>query len=106
MMAPRGGPVPNPRWYLIPVRVLLVTFIVTLLSFAVSLLLGITGIVFAARLRHVSHPNLTVAYRYIALPAAATVAGIVLVGACAMEARRYRQLKMLRKMEDEMQHAN
>ena len=104
-MAPTGGPVPNPRWYLIPVRVVLVTFIVTLLSFAVSLLLGITGIVFAARLRH-AHPNLTVAYRYIALPAAATVAGIVLVGACAMEARRYRQLKMLRKMEDEMQHAN
>ena len=41
----------KPRWHLIPVRVLLVTFLLTLFCFAVSLLLGILGVVVAARLR-------------------------------------------------------
>ena len=36
-------PLRKPRWYLIPVRILIVTFLVTLLSFALSLLLGIFG---------------------------------------------------------------
>ena len=63
-------PTPHPpRWYAIPVRVLLVTFIGTLLTFAVSLLLGIVGTVVVSSLRH-THPNMTVAYRLIALPAA------------------------------------
>ena len=43
---------PMPRWYLIPVRVLLVTFVVMLLSFAVSLLLGIGGVVLASWIKH------------------------------------------------------
>ena len=61
-------PTPRPpRWYAIPVRVLLVTFIGTLISFAVSLLVGIIGTVVMSALRHV-HPNMTVAYRLIALP--------------------------------------
>jgi hypothetical protein len=105
-MRSESTPVLKPKWYLIPVRVLLVTFIVTLLSFAISLLLGIAGIVLAARLRHVPHPNLTIAYRHIALPAAAMVAAVVIVSACVMEVRRYRQLKTLRRMEDQMQRAS
>jgi len=84
----------QPRWYLIPVRVLLVTFLLTLLSFAVSLLLGILGTVIAGRLRNV-HPNMTFAYRHVALPTAAVIAGIVLIGATIMEIRNYRQAKAL-----------
>jgi hypothetical protein len=44
-MPPTARP---PRWYAIPVRVLLVTFIGTLISFAISLLLGIVGTVIGA----------------------------------------------------------
>ena len=95
----------QPRWYLIPVRVLLVTFVVTLLSFAVSLLLGIIGILLASKLRGNPHPNLTIAYRQIATPAAAMVAAIVIVSATAMEIRHYRRLKALRQLEDQMERA-
>jgi hypothetical protein len=88
----------KPRWYAIPVRVLLVTFIGTLISFAVSLLLGILGIVAISALQHV-HPNLTLAYRLIALPAAAVAGSIILVLALAMEIRHYRQSKTLAAIE-------
>jgi uncharacterized membrane protein YfcA len=97
-MPSTATPVRPPRWYLIPIRVLLVTFIVTLLSFAVSLLLGIGGTVVAAKLRGI-HPDMTFAYRHVALPVAATVAAIVLVSACFMEARHYRQAKTLSQIE-------
>jgi len=86
------------RWYLIPLRVVLVTFIVTLLSFAVSLLLAIAGTVVGARLRG-AHPDMTFAYRHIALPAAATVAAIIFVSASVMEVRHYRQAKALDRIE-------
>jgi hypothetical protein len=86
------------RWYLVPVRVLLVTFIVTLLSFAVSLLLGIGGVVLAARLRGV-HPSMTIAYRHIAFPAAGMVAAIVFVSAVFMELRHYQRAKTLERIE-------
>jgi hypothetical protein len=88
----------KPRWYLIPLRVLLVTFIVTLLSFAVSLLLAIAGTVLGARLRG-AHPDMTFAYRHIALPAAATVATVVFVSAAFMEVRHYRQARTLDRIE-------
>ncbi len=91
-------PARKPRWYMIPVRVLLVTFVVTLLSFAVSLLLGIGGTVLDAKLRGV-HPDMTFAYRHIALPAAAMVAAIVLVSASFMEVRHYRQSRTLDRIE-------
>jgi hypothetical protein len=90
--------VSKPRWHLIPGRVLLVTFLLTLLCFAVSLLLGILGVVIAARLRGL-HPNMSIAYRYIALPTAAIVAAIVLISASVMEIRRYRQTKALAEIE-------
>jgi hypothetical protein len=88
-------PTPRPpRWYAIPVRVLLVTFIGTLLSFAVSLLLGILGTVIVSTLRHV-HPNMTVAYRQIALPASLVAGSIIFALALVMEIRHYRQSKTL-----------
>ncbi len=83
-----------PRWYAIPVRVLLVTFVGTLLCFAVSLLLGIIGLVVVSALRHVN-PNMTVAYRHIALPAALVAGSIIFVLALTMEIRHYRQSKAL-----------
>jgi len=91
-------PARHPRWYLIPVRILLVTLIVTLLSFAVSLLLGIGGTVLAARLRG-GQPDMAFAYRHVALPAAAIVAAIVFVSAIFMEVRHYRQMRTLDQIE-------
>ena len=88
----------KPRWYWIPVRILLETFLLTLLSFAVSLLLGILGLVITARLRGV-HPNMTIAYRYIALPVAAVVGVVVLISASTIEVRHYRQTKALEEIE-------
>lgn len=87
-----------PRWYLIPVRVLLVTFICTLIFFAVSLLLGIIGIAAVSAVRHV-HPNMTIAYRMVALPAAVVAGGIIFVLALTMEIRHYRQSKTLAAIE-------
>jgi hypothetical protein len=87
-----------PRWYAVPLRVLLVTFIGTLLSFAVSLLLGILGTVIVSAVRHVN-PNMTVAYREVALPAAVVAGGIIFVLAVAMEIRHYRQSRTLAAIE-------
>jgi hypothetical protein len=91
-------PTARPRWYMIPVRVLLVTFIGTLISFAVSLLIGILGMVIISALRH-THANMTVAYRVIALPAAVVAGSIIFVLALAMEVRHYRQSKTLAAIE-------
>ncbi len=87
-----------PRWYAIPMRVVLVTFIGTLLSFAVSLFLGILGTVIIATVRGVQ-PNMTLAYRLIALPAAAVAGSIIFFLALAMEIRHYRQVKTLIAIE-------
>ncbi|MDQ1389186.1 MAG: hypothetical protein QOF56_2640 [Acidobacteriaceae bacterium] len=88
-------PKPRPaRWYAFPVRVLLVTFIGTLISFAVSLLLGILGTVVMSSLRHVN-PNMTVAYRHIALPVALVAGSVIFVLSLTMEVRHYRQSKTL-----------
>jgi ABC-type dipeptide/oligopeptide/nickel transport system permease component len=92
----------SPRWYFVPIRVLLVTFIVALLSFAVTLLLGILGVLLAAKLRGLE-PNLTIAYRGVALPAAAITAAMVLVFSTYMEIRSYRQSKTLEGIEHQME---
>jgi hypothetical protein len=97
-MPPSKSLANKPRWYWIPARVLLVTFLLTLLSFAVSLLLGILGLVIAARLRG-PHLNLATAYRHIALPAATVVGAVVLVFVSVMEVRQYRQAKALAEIE-------
>lgn len=91
-------PVHHPRWFWIVPRVLLVTFILTAFSFAVSLFLGILGIVIGSRLRGVP-ANMAFAYRHIAAPAAAIVGCIVLVSATAMEIRHYRQNRALAAIE-------
>lgn len=88
----------KPRWYMIPVRALLVTFVLTLLSFAICLLLGILGIAIGSKLQGVP-PNMALAYRHVAAPAAAVVAVVVLVAALVMEIRHYRQTRVLAQIE-------
>jgi len=80
------------------VRVLLVTFIGTLLCFAVSLLLAILGTVIVAALRGV-HPDMRIAYRHIALPMALVAGSIIFVLGLVMEIRHYRQTKTLSAIE-------
>lgn len=88
----------SPRWYGIPVRVLLVTFIGTLTCFAVSLLLAILGTVMVSAIRGI-HPDMRIAYRSIALPMALVGGAIILVLSCVMEIRHYRQVKTLSTIE-------
>jgi uncharacterized membrane protein len=84
----------SPRWYTIPVRLVLVTFICTLLAFAISLFLGIVVTVALAAHRHVN-PDMTIAYRNIALPSALVAGGVVFVLALVIEIHHYRQSKTL-----------
>lgn len=84
----------KPRWYMIPARVLFVTLLLTLLSFAVMLLVSIVGMVVVARF-HGASPDMRVAYRSFALPAAVVTGSIVLVLSLVMEIRHYRQSKTL-----------
>jgi hypothetical protein len=87
-----------PLWYTIPVRVLLVTLIGTLLSFAVILLFAIFGTVIVASLKGV-HPDMRIAYRHIALPIALVAGGIVFLFALMIEIRHYGQAKTLSAIE-------
>ena len=87
-------PARQPRWYVVPLRVLLLTFLLTLLAFAVGLLVGILGIVVRAALRGV-HPNMTVAYRHIALPIGLVAGAIALIVVTVLEVRNFRQARAL-----------
>jgi hypothetical protein len=86
------------RWIGIPARAFAMTFLFTLLSFAVALLLSIMGTVVYSQVKHVA-PNLTFAYRHIAFPVAITAGAIVLVLSLTMEIRHYRQRKTLDGIE-------
>jgi hypothetical protein len=97
-VSPRKTAAPEPRLFLIPIRVFLATVLVSLLAFAVSLLLGILGIVIAAHVRG-TPPDLSFAYRYIAAPIAAIIGAIVMVLAIPLEIRHYRQSKALAQIE-------
>jgi hypothetical protein len=88
-MSAATAPSAKLRWFWMPLRVLLVTFLLTLLSFAVCLLLGILGLVISALWRGV-HPNMALAYRQFAFPAAAIAAVIALVATVAIEVRATR----------------
>ena len=83
---------------MIPARVIVMTFLGTLLSFALSLLLGILGILAGSKLRGVA-PDMTVAYRHIAAPVAGIVGAIVLVSSLTLEIRHYQQAKALAEIE-------
>jgi hypothetical protein len=88
----------HPSWGWVPVRVLMVTFLLTLLSFAVSLFVAIVTVFIRAALSG-SRPNMPIAYRHVALPFAAAMALIVLIVASVIEVRRFRQAKALAAIE-------
>jgi hypothetical protein len=88
----------SPHWYGIPVRIFLLTFIGTLSAFAVSLFLAILGIMLTASLRG-GRPDITLAYRHIAVPMALVAGGIIFLLATALEIRHYQQRKALRALE-------
>ena len=88
----------QPRWTGIPIRVFALTFLLTLLSFAVALLLSILGTVVYSQVAHVA-PDLPFAYRHFAFPFAITVGAIVLVLSLVMEIRNYRQRRTLAGIE-------
>ena len=79
-------------------RVFAFTFLSTLLSFAVVLLVSILGTVLHAQMKHVA-PNLVFAYRHIAFPIAVAVGAVTLIVSLAMEIRNYRQGKVLAAIE-------
>ena len=93
-MPPAKVPSPLIRWFLVPLRVLLVTFLLALLSFAVCLFLGILGLVITAAMRG-GHPNMTIAYREIAFPAALVAGAGALVVAIVMELRHHRRERLM-----------
>jgi cytochrome bd-type quinol oxidase subunit 1 len=80
----------KPRLLGVFVRALLITFVITLLAFAVTLLLAIIGLslfgLFQGR-----HPDMANAYRHIAAPMAVLVAIIVLIAAFLNELKLYRR---------------
>lgn len=88
----------TPRWYGIPARIALLTFLGTILCFAVTLLFAILGTIVTAALRSV-HPDMRIAYRHIALPIALATGIIILVLSSIMEVRHYRQRKALSAIE-------
>jgi TRAP-type C4-dicarboxylate transport system permease small subunit len=95
MLSSKSG---RPRWIGIPFRVLAVTLLLTLLSFAVALLVSILGTIVYSQVEHVA-PNLPFAYRHVAFPFAITVGAIVLVLSLVMEIRNYRQRRTLAGIE-------
>jgi hypothetical protein len=88
----------KPRWIGVPLRACAITFLFTLLSFAVALLLSILGTIVYSQVKHVP-PNLQYAYRHIAFPFAITVGVIVLIVMLIVETRNYRQSKALDAIE-------
>ncbi len=85
-------------WIAIPVRAFALTFLFTLLSFAVALLLSILGTIVYSQIEHVA-PNLTFAYRHIAFPFAICVGSVVLIVMLIVEFRNYRQHRALSAIE-------
>jgi hypothetical protein len=61
-------------------------------------LLAIIGTVIVSAVRGV-HPDMTIAYRHIAIPMAVTAGAIIFVLALTMEIRHYRQMKTLSAIE-------
>jgi ABC-type dipeptide/oligopeptide/nickel transport system permease component len=93
-MAARFRKSGKPRLSMAVARAVLVTFLLMLLSFAISLLLAIAGLLIASASKG-THVDMTFAYRHVAAPVALVVGSIVLVLSLVMEIRHYRQTKAL-----------
>ncbi|HSS99747.1 MAG TPA: hypothetical protein VLK33_22085 [Terriglobales bacterium] len=88
----------TPRLIWVPLRVLVIAFLSTLMSFAIAVLLGILGSISWGLIHH-SHPNLPAIYRHFAPIVAGTIGIIVLVVAGIVEGRRYHRDKVLAAIE-------
>ncbi len=75
-----------------------VTFLLSLLSFAVSLFLAIVALVVAGEIAG-TRPDMPFAYRHVAIPFAVVVAVLVVISATVVEVRRFRQAKALAAIE-------
>ena len=97
MVASRSR-VRKPRLLLAVVRAVLLSLLLMILAFALSLLLGIAGLLIVAAARG-SPADMTFAYRHIAAPVAMVVGPIALALSLTMEIRHYRQAKALAAIE-------
>jgi len=84
----------TPRWYAVPARAVFVTFLLTLLSFAITLAITIATMVITAWVRG-ANPDMRLAYRHVALPVAVVVGGVVLLLTLFVEICHYRQARTL-----------
>jgi hypothetical protein len=85
---PNSATVHRPSVLAIAPRVVVITFAVSALSFALLLLVGILGTALWAVLR--GQPlNMTGAYRHFAIPAIKIVGVLTFVGASVLEIRHY-----------------
>ena len=91
-------PVRKPRLVMLLARALLVSLLVMILAFAISLLLAIAGLLVVAASKGGS-VDMRFAYRQIAAPVAIVVGPIVLALSLTMEIRHYRQAKALASIE-------
>jgi hypothetical protein len=80
----------KPRLLGVFFRALVITFLITLLAFAVTLLLAIIGLSLFGVV-HGHRPDMANAYRHLALPVAVLVGVVVLVSAIINEFKRYRR---------------
>ena len=87
-----------PHWYGVAVRILLLTFIGTLLCFCVTLLLSLIATVAVAAIRGM-HPDMRIAYRHFAVPMAVIEATVIFIFASAMEIRHYHRARALSAIE-------
>lgn len=84
-------------------RVLFVAFLLTLLTFAVTLLGSILTLAIVGELRGgLAHVNMATAYRHIAFPVAITVGAVVLVVVFVYEMRRYFNMRALARLEEKL----
>lgn len=80
----------KPSLFMLAVRVVVVTVLVTLLAFAVALLLGIVGMALANAV-HGGGISMAHAYRNIALPVASGVLILAFVAMLTLEIKQYRR---------------
>lgn len=80
----------KPRLVGLAFRIVFLTLLATLLAFAVGLLVGIIATVLAGAVRG-GHPDMTFAYRHVALPVALLAAAIAFIALSFNEVRRYRR---------------
>ena len=84
-------------------RVIVVTFLLTLLTFAVTLLGAILALVMVGELHGgLNHVNMSAAYRHVALPVAITVGVVTLISTSVYEIRRHLQSRTLARLDERL----